>query len=464
MTLHTKNGTKVTWENVAVVIISDGLSKASKSALEYASRIGIYDEELLKKHKSDQTRMHLFEFTPQLQSEVPNKYCLPLQTVYAIKQQNGGKLDSHFWFFNAFAEQIMPEFTFLIDVGTKPGPYSIVRLFAAMNANPHIGGCCGEITVANPKYTSAVQAAQHFEYKTSNFMGKCMESLFGYIAVLPGAFSAYRYEAIRGQPLQRYFYSLSRALSPFKANMYLAEDRILCLELLAKQGCSWVLHYVKDAPAVTDVPESLAALIKQRRRWLNGSFFAQIYSLLHFNRIWTESNHTFVRKLFLSIEFMYFFVASIFTWFTVGNFFIAFRFIAAQVMTSTFLWNPNSVLSINGVLVTTIIYEVLQICLMLLLVILLIISLCNKPEDMGGWYKLASIVFGTLGYLMIAAVLIGVASSNYISFEGKIATLATLAAPVICAIVHLELPAVLSCLLQYYFMMPTYVIIFSIFR
>ena len=194
-----------------------------------------------------------------------------------------------------------------------------------MERNPQIGGCCGEVCVHNPNYLNVIEACQHYEYKTSNFMNKSLESLFGYIAVLPGAFSAYRYQAIKGQPLQRYFYSMSHELSPFKANMYLAEDRILCLELVAKQGCNYLLKYVKDAPAVTDVPTSLVGLIKQRRRWLNGSFFAQIYSLLHFGRVWSESKHTVFRKCALTFEFVFFFLSSFFSWFNVGSFYIGFH-------------------------------------------------------------------------------------------------------------------------------------------
>lgn len=35
------------------------------------------------------------------------------------------------------------------------------------------------------------------------------------------------------------------------ANMYLAEDRVLCFELLAKHNRKWTLHYVRGAVAET---------------------------------------------------------------------------------------------------------------------------------------------------------------------------------------------------------------------
>jgi cellulose synthase/poly-beta-1,6-N-acetylglucosamine synthase-like glycosyltransferase len=42
----------------------------------------------------------------------------------------------------------------------------------------------------------------------------------------------------------------------FTANMYLAEDRILCWELVAKRNEKWILEYVKSATGETDVPGS----------------------------------------------------------------------------------------------------------------------------------------------------------------------------------------------------------------
>lgn len=113
--------------------------------------------------------------------------------------------------------------------------------------------------------------------------------------MLPGAFSAYRYRAILGRPLEQYFHgdhSLADRLGPkgiygmniFTKNMFLAEDRILCFELVAKANDKWTLTYVKPSKAETDVPESAPELIGQRRRWLNGSFAASVVSpLRHLN-------------------------------------------------------------------------------------------------------------------------------------------------------------------------------------
>ena len=39
--------------------------------------------------------------------------------------------------------------------------------------------------------------AQNFEYKMSNIPDKLLEFVFGYITVLPGAFSVYRFIALQ---------------------------------------------------------------------------------------------------------------------------------------------------------------------------------------------------------------------------------------------------------------------------
>jgi hypothetical protein len=111
-------------------------------------------------------------------------------------------------------------------------------------------------------------------------------------------------------------------MTVFEKNMYLAEDRILCFELVAKRDNAWVLHYCKDAVAVTDVPTTLVALMKQRRRWANGSFFASVYALYNFTRILTESAHDPCAKFVLVLQFCYNIFCTALAWFMPANFFM----------------------------------------------------------------------------------------------------------------------------------------------
>jgi len=60
--------------------------------------------------------------------------------------------------------------------------------------------------------------------------------------------------------------------------MYLAEDRILCLGIHA---LGYDLHYLPDVESYVDPVTSLTKLLGQRRRWINGSWFAFNYVREH---------------------------------------------------------------------------------------------------------------------------------------------------------------------------------------
>ena len=102
--------------------------------------------------------------------------------------------------------------------------------------------------------------------------------------------------------------------SPDRYANILPLHQILCWELVSKRGGAWILHYVKSAYAVTDVPDQVPELISQRRRWLNGSFFAAVHSTVHFHYIY-RSSHTFVRKAWIHVEMFYQLFNLIFSWF-----------------------------------------------------------------------------------------------------------------------------------------------------
>ncbi|PFH48062.1 glycosyltransferase family 2 protein [Amanita thiersii Skay4041] len=339
------------WQKITVALVVDGLDSMDKSVLDILATIGVYQDGVMKKQVDGKdTVAHIFEYTTQLSLDAKPQLVLPqendplnlvpVQIILVIKAKNQKKINSHRWVFNAIGKMLQPEICVLIDAGTKPGYKSIYHLWKAFYNDQHLGGCCGEIhamTNNGRKLLNPLVAAQNFEYKMSNILDKPFESSFGYVSVLPGAFSAYRYRAILGRPLEQYFHgdhSLAdrlgdkgiNGMSIFRKNMFLAEDRILCFELVAKKGDKWRLSYVKPSKAETDVPEEAAELIGQRRRWLNGSFAASLYALFHFWRLY-QSGHNIFRIFMFHIQALYNAFSLFFSWFALANLWLTFSII-----------------------------------------------------------------------------------------------------------------------------------------
>ncbi|KAJ7937082.1 glycosyltransferase family 2 protein [Mycena leptocephala] len=339
------------WQKIVVALIVDGLEAMDKSVLDILATIGVYQDGVMKKDLDGKPVVaHIFEYTTQLSIDATPQLVLPqsgdannlvpVQIIFVLKAKNQKKINSHRWLFNAIGKILQPETCVLIDAGTKPGHKSIYYLWEAFYNDPHLGGCCGEIHAmikGGRKLLNPLVAAQNFEYKMSNILDKPLESSFGYVSVLPGAFSAYRYRAILGRPLEQYFHgdhSLADRLGQkgiygmniFTKNMFLAEDRILCFELVAKAGDQWTLTYVKPSKAETDVPETAVELIGQRRRWLNGSFAASVYALVNFFMFY-KSGHGMLRMFFLHVQAIYNIFSLIFSWFALANIWLTFSII-----------------------------------------------------------------------------------------------------------------------------------------
>lgn len=293
----------------------------------------------------------------------------------------------------------------LLDVGTKPTGTSIYHLWKAFDKNSKVAGACGEIAVDTGtlgwRLYNPLVAAQNFEYKMSNILDKPLESVFGFIGVLPGAFSAYRWKALKGRPLEAYFKGESlhngtiENPGAFASNMFLAEDRILCFELVVKKGEAWILKYVKAAKATTDVPDGVAELIGQRRRWLNGSLFAGIFALLHFGRIWT-SGQSFLRKILLQLQVIYNLAQLVLTASGVANCFLASYFLIKSATS-----NPNHDPFVGyGPAVFNIILNVY----LALIVVVTVASLGSRPAGFRALYMLCILLFAALFCLLLYCV------------------------------------------------------------
>lgn len=261
------------WQKIVVCIVSDGRRKVHPRTLDALAAMGVYQDGIAKNLVNQrEVTAHVYEYTTQVSLDADLKFkgaekgIVPCQMIFCLKEKNQKKLNSHRWFFNAFGKALSPNVCILLDVGTKPGPNSLYHLWKAFDTDSSVAGACGEIKAGKGKgwlgLLNPLVASQNFEYKMSNILDKPLESVFGYITVLPGALSAYRYYALQNDatghgPLSQYFKGETlhgQNADVFTANMYLAEDRILCWELVAKRDERWILKYVKSATGETDVP------------------------------------------------------------------------------------------------------------------------------------------------------------------------------------------------------------------
>ncbi|GMM38560.1 hypothetical protein DASC09_058990 [Saccharomycopsis crataegensis] len=417
------------WKKVVVAVVSDGRTKINPRARALMASLGCYQEGFAQSKvlKKDVT-CHLYEHTTlanihSVTDKVNLDYddIIPVQMIFALKEKNQKKINSHRWCFQALAPALKPDVIVLFDAGTEPTQKSIYKLWREFNQNKNVGGACGEIKAMlgprgkflyNGLFSGLLVAGQNFEYKMSNILDKPTESVFGFISVLPGAFSAYRFEALKNDeitghgPLEAYFkgetlHNSEEKHDLFANNMYLAEDRILCFEIVTKRNSNWVLRYVNTAAAATDVPDTLPEFISQRRRWLNGSFFAAIYSVVHFNKIY-RSSHSLPRKVFLQLEFVYNLINIIISWFSVGSFFLVFRILTLGVSAKDGImyFAPGKVLAI-------ILLWLYIACTMSVF----IFAFGNKPKGAKGAYWVVTMVYAVMmGYMIFCAIWMSVKS------------------------------------------------------
>jgi chitin synthase len=424
---------KDAWKKIVVCVISDGRAKINPRTRAVMAGLGVYQDGIAKQQVNGKdVTAHLYEYTTQVGLELKGdkvhfkpRSGVPVQMLFCLKEKNQKKINSHRWFFQAFGRVLEPNICVLLDAGTKPGGKSIYHLWKAFDVEPMCGGACGEIKVMlshGKKLLNPLVAGQNFEYKLSNILDKPLESSFGFISVLPGAFSAYRYVAVQNDkngegPLERYFagekmHGANAGI--FTANMYLAEDRILCFEIVSKRNCRWLLQYVKSSTGETDVPDQMAEFILQRRRWLNGSFFAAVYSITHFYQQW-RSGHSFMRKVVLLLETFYQFVTMLFAWFGIvslpfwsqfdaltaqGNFFLVFHIL------TKYLGDPDLLGTVGKVL--GVVFEWLYLAT---LVACFVLALGNRPGGSNKFY-MTMVYFWIciMIYLAFAAVFVTVKS------------------------------------------------------
>ncbi|KAJ3082009.1 Chitin synthase, class 1, partial [Rhizoclosmatium hyalinum] len=257
------------------------------------------------------------------------------------------------------------------------------------------------------------------------------------------------------------------------------EDRILCFELVMKRDKRYILKYVKSARAETDVPTELHDLIKQRRRWLNGSFFASVYSVSNYYRLFL-TKHTFFRMFLLTLETIYNLANIIYSWFSIASIYVCFFFmfnLAASedlaactqaVLDSAtqdpfFPIGPYMAQATRGIYIAS-------------FVSIVVASLGNKPTTIKPLLSIVTIIFGICMALMLTligwTVYLDIKNipptvktfSQFIKYvpsdpnfmDLAISLMCTYVMYIVVSIVYLDPWHPFTCLIQYLLMSPSF--------
>jgi cellulose synthase/poly-beta-1,6-N-acetylglucosamine synthase-like glycosyltransferase/peptidoglycan/xylan/chitin deacetylase (PgdA/CDA1 family) len=160
---------------------------------------------------------------------------------------NGGKASA----LNRALRQASGEVVIALDADTQFLPDTISKLVRWF-ADPRIGAVAGNARVGNR--INLITRWQAIEYVTAQNVERRALDALGAITVVPGAVGAWRrsaLDAVGGYPEDT-----------------LAEDQDLTIAI---QRRGWRVAYDVEAIALTEAPETFAALAKQRYRWSFGT-------------------------------------------------------------------------------------------------------------------------------------------------------------------------------------------------
>lgn len=202
--------------------------------------------------------------------------------------------------------------------------------------------------------------------------------------------------------------------------------------------------------------------ISQRRRWLNGAFFAAVYSLVQFRQI-LATDHTIPRKILLFIEFTYQLLQLLFTYFSLANFYLTFYFVAGG------LTEPE--VDPFGHNIGSVIFTILRYICVLLISTQFILSLGNRPQGARKLYLASMILYAIImTYTTFACIYIvarqlsgkskdseGLRIGNNVFTNLIVSMASTIGLYFLMSFLYLEPWHMITSSLQYFLLLPSYI-------
>lgn len=184
---------------------------------------------------------------------------------------------------------------------------------------------------------------------------------------------------------------------PWNLNRYLADDRVICFQVVSKAGQKWHLEYDSSIVARTDIPTSVVDFINQRRRWLNGAFFSTIYVVTHWSRMY-HSGHNILRLAAFHLQLFHNILALILAWFSLA------AFLLTTFTINDIAGDPPEGKQISGFPfgnATPTVNAVLQIVYLAMILFQFILALGSRPKNHVVGYTLSFLMFGFIQVYMM---------------------------------------------------------------
>lgn len=140
------------------------------------------------------------------------------------------------------------ELVVVMDIDTSLDRDAVAEIVAPLVSDPSVGAVSGNLAVRNPE-ASLLSTLQYLEYATNISLGRQFTSMFDILMIVSGAFGAFRKSAIEDVG--------GWDVGP-------GDDSNLTTKL---RRAGWGIEFAADAWGLTDVPDRLVPLVRQRTRW-----------------------------------------------------------------------------------------------------------------------------------------------------------------------------------------------------
>jgi cellulose synthase/poly-beta-1,6-N-acetylglucosamine synthase-like glycosyltransferase/peptidoglycan/xylan/chitin deacetylase (PgdA/CDA1 family)/spore germination protein YaaH len=168
--------------------------------------------------------------------------------VKILTQENAGKASA----LNYGISQTHADFVTIIDGDTLIHPDTLIHLMHPLH-NPKVGAVAGNVRVIN--HTNLMAKWQVLEYATGQSLDRRALSVLDAVVVVPGALGCWRRKALLDA-------------GGFTTDT-LAEDADMTIKL---KKLGYRIAVAKDADAYTQVPETVRGFLRQRFRWMYGTY------------------------------------------------------------------------------------------------------------------------------------------------------------------------------------------------